>query len=404
MAKNVLKIIKMRTNHQRHVKPEVDDLKVVIFSGFYQPFLGGIERYTEKLTHELRRLGYRIVIVTTNHTSLPETEKGDVTVYRLPSYGLFKNRYPLPRLGRRYRTLMNKIEQENADLVICNTRFQLTTLIGLRYAKRNNLKSLIIEHGSSHFSIGVRSLDFLGGIYEHILTRVIKHYKSTAYYGVSLKCNEWLKHFGIAARGVFYNSIDSSVEVRLPPDNPYMDKFQNKVVITYAGRILKEKGIGLLLGAFQDICNKYENVVLVVAGDGPQLPQLEAKYKQNPRIIFKGKLGYKNLMQLLGRTDIFCHPSMYPEGLPTAILEAGIMKTAVIATDRGGTKEVISDERYGIIVNESEDDLKRALEDLLAHPSQVEELKENLYMRVKQSFIWEVTARKVDKVIREAVR
>lgn len=394
----------MRVNHHTQDVPGVSDRKIVIFSGFYQPFLGGIERYTEKLAQELIRLGYRIVIVTTNHASLPQIEKGDMTVYRLPTYGLFKNRYPLPRLGRRYRTLMKKIELEEGDLIVCNTRFQLTTLIGLRLAKRNKLNSLIIEHGSSHFSIGVKSLDFLGGIYEHILTAIIKRYKSTAYYGVSLKCNEWLKHFGIVASGVFYNSTDASAEERFRSDNPYVEEFQDKIVVTYAGRVMKEKGIGLLLSAFQDVCNRYENAVLVIAGDGPLLPQLEANYRQNPRIIFKGKLGYENLMHLLGRTDIFCHPSMYPEGLPTAILEAGIMRTAVIATDRGGTKEVVSDKRYGIIVDENEDDIRQALEWLLTHPGYVEELKENLHERIKQSFTWEVTARKVDKVIREVVR
>ncbi len=375
-----------------------DRKRIAIFSGFYLPFLGGIERYTNKLLIELANLGYDSIIVTTNHENLPSYECGVTTVYRLPTYNLFKNRYPIIKRNHEFRQLMGQIENEHVDYVICNTRFQLTTFLGSKFAKKRNIRALVIEHGSSHFSIGIKWLDEFGKLYEHSLTYLVKYYIKD-FYGVSQRCNQWLKHFHIEARGVFYNSIDSDAYDRFKT-RKYKKRFEDKIIIAYAGRIIREKGIEVLLDSFSELIKSNNNIVLVIAGDGPLLLTLKDKYK-NPTIFFEGKLNYEDMMSLMNITDIFCHPSMYPEGLPTAILEAGIMKCAVIATDRGGTKEVIISSEYGIIVDENQESLVGALEELLSNPSRVEKLKNNLHKRIKKNFTWKVTASKVSQRLKE---
>ena len=64
---------------------DINKKKIAIFSGYYLPFLGGIERYANKISTELTRLGYTIVIITTNHADLPAREQvNQLTIYRLP--------------------------------------------------------------------------------------------------------------------------------------------------------------------------------------------------------------------------------------------------------------------------------------------------------------------------------
>lgn len=362
--------------------------KIAFFSGYYLPFLGGIERYTSKLAAQLKVYGYDVVIVTTNHASLPSYEKGDFTVYRLPTYSLFKLRYPLPKKNGEYKDLIKHIENENIDYYICNTRFQLTTLVGARLAKKKHKQAVIIEHGSSHFSIGIPLIDTFGAVYEHALTALVKKYVKK-FYGVSKQCNRWLKHFRINAKGVFYNAVDIIQPGAYP--TKYTGAFKGKTVITYAGRIIKEKGIELLLQSFHDISERHKDLVLVIAGDGPLLEQMQQKYN-GQNIYFEGKLDYENVMALFVATDIFCHPSMFPEGLPTAILEAGLMGCAVVATDRGGTREVIINSDYGIIVDENRTSLTSGIEELLGDRAKLEKLKHNLHKRVKEHFSWDGTA------------
>lgn len=373
---------------------------IAIFTGYFLPFLGGIERYTDKLAEHLKDLGYRIIIVTSNHDNLKSVEKDKYHIFRLPLYSLFHKRYPIPKKNREYKEIMNKLDNEKIDVIICNTRFHLTSLIGSKFAKKKNLPVLVIEHGSNHFTVNNKILDYFGSIYEHMLTNYLKKFVHI-FYGVSERCNEWLKHFKIKATGVFYNSIDENAYHTFK-NKHYLDNKNNKTVITFAGRIIKEKGIIELLKAYQEISKKYKDTMLVVAGDGPILEQLRKDYSQD-NIYFEGKLTYDEVMSLYNDTDIFVHPSMFPEGLPTVILEAGIMKCCVVATDRGGTTEVINDEKYGIIIEENIENIKEKLSYLLENKSEIEQKKENIHQRIMENFTWKVTAKQVASKLEEMI-
>ena len=363
---------------------------IAFFNGFYIPHLGGVERYTSKLSEQLKE-NYNIIIVTTNDSNTKNIEiVDDIKVYRLPVYNLCKNRYPFLKKNSEYKELINKILNEKIDFIICNTRYYQTSFLGAKIAKEKNINLFFIDHSSNHIIVGNKLLDKCASIYEDYLTKKIKKY-NPKFYGVSKKCNEWLKYFNIEASGVFYNSIDDSVYKQF-----YKEKKNKKIKISYIGRIIPEKGIVNLLDAFEEINNKYNNIELVIAGDGPILKDLKEKYK-NKNIVFLGKIGYEDVMKLCVETDIFVHPSMYPEGLPTSILEAGIMKTAIIATDRGGTCEVINNKKYGLIVEENKEDLVEKLSYLLDNPNKIKELKENIHERVINNFTWKQTAKAVEK-------
>lgn len=368
--------------------------KIGIFTGFFLPHLGGVERYTDKLSEQLKKLGYEIVIITSNHDNLEKIEENKYKIYRLPIYNSLKQRYPIPKKNKEYKQLIKQIENEKFDYIICNTRFYLNTQLGVKLAKKQHIPVLLIEHGSSHFSINNKVLDYFGGIYEHFLTNLIKK-KVTGFYGVSNRCNQWLKHFKINAKGIFYNSIDKECYEKFS-SKKYKYNFKDKIVITYAGRVIREKGVYLLLDAFNKLADQYPNIVLVIAGDGPILEELKEKYNHS-RIHFEGKLSYDEIMPLYNATDIFVHPSMFPEGLPTTILEAGIMKCAIIATDRGGTTEVINNKKLGLIAEENTEDVYKKIKYLLDRPTEIERFKENIHNRIINDFVWENTAKIVNK-------
>ena len=354
---------------------------IVFFNGFYIPHLGGVERYTSKIIEQLQK-EYNVIVVTTNDNNYVNEEIIDnVKIYRLPVYNLCKNRFPFLKKNKEYKSLIKKICSEEIDQIICNTRYYQTSMLGAKISKKNDIPLFIIDHSSNHVSVGNNILDKFGAIYEHYLTFKLKKY-NPKFYGVSKRCNEWLKHFNINASGVFYNSIDDKVYKDF-----YKEKKSSKIVISYIGRIIKEKGILNLLEAFDIVNKKYNNIELHIAGDGPLLNDIKAKYKEK-NIKFLGKLNYESVMKLCVETDIFVHPSMYPEGLPTSILEAGVMKTAIIATDRGGTCEVIDSEKLGLIVEENIEDLVEKLEYLLENPKKIEELKNNIHKRIMDKFIW----------------
>ena len=374
-------------------------MKIAFVNGFYVPHLGGVETYTEKLATELKRLGHEIIIITSKHDDdLPSVEKGDFTIYRLPTRNIFKQRCPILLKNKEFEKLVNEINNEGIDFYICNARFYLTTLFGLKLAKRNKKQSLVVDHSSGKVSIGNKVLDYFVAIYERILTNRVKKYTNN-FYGVSKRCNEWLKHFGINARGVFYNSIDDS-EYKKYKDRQFTNKNKSDVKILFVGRLLREKGVVMLLDVFTDLLVEYKNIRLFIAGTGKIDDDLRKQYK-NKKIEFVGKLNHDSVMALFNTADIFVHPSMYPEGLPTVIGEAGLMKCAVIATDRGGTVELIDSDEVGLIIEETRMDLRDKLKFLINNPKQVKMLSESLYNRVTKEFNWRKTVKVVESTIKE---
>ncbi len=374
--------------------------KIGIFCGYYWPHLGGVERYIEKLSAKLMKLGYKIVIVTSNHDNLPAVEDmGGRTVYRLPILNIAKERYPLPKRSAEYHKLIAEIENENFDVFLLNTRFHLTSLIGAKMGKRLKRPVMLIDHGTGHFTVGNPVLDYFGKIYEHTLTWYLKP-SVDRFYGVSQACCVWLKHFGIKATGVFYNAIDVD-DNQLTKASPKDSYDKDAVVISYAGRLIKEKGILNLLDAFIETKKLLpkKNMKLVIAGDGPLLEVIKRDYKDHS-IEILGKVDFARVIALNKRADIFVYPSLYPEGLPSSILEAGLTNCAVIATPRGGTPEVITNGVHGIITDGSKVELTEALERLVNNPKLRNKYAAALKKRVETTFNWSVVAQKVDAEIK----
>jgi glycosyltransferase involved in cell wall biosynthesis len=126
-------------------------------------------------------------------------------------------------------------------------------------------------------------------------------------------------------------------------------------VITFVGRLVREKGILDLLEAFSVLYR--DNVRLLVVGDVFQGDRdihtitLIEDYKKEKNIIFTGNR--TDISNILCITDIFCLPS-YREGMPRSIIEAMAMRCAVIATNIRGSREEVVDGHTGYLVNPSD--------------------------------------------------
>lgn len=99
---------------------------------------------------------------------------------------------------------------------------------------------------------------------------------------------------------------------------------------------------------------------------------------------------------------------MYPEGLPTSILEAALGDCAIIATPRGGTEEVITSPALGWIVDGASsaqltDALVPALREAVTDPVRRASCATAVGARVREHFTWASVAREVASVIDEAV-
>lgn len=371
---------------------------IAIFSGYYLPHLGGVERYTYNLAKKLSKMGYRIIIITSRYSNdLKEIEETEYAkIYRLPTSKIVAERYPINIKNKRCKEIFKMLEDENIDSAIIQTRFWTTSYLASKFIAKNNIPACLIEHGSTHFTVNNKILDKFGEIYEHKLTDSIKK-NIKDFYGVSKKCTEWLKHFNIDAKGVFYNSIDIE---EIEKYKNYIEKSKDKIIITYVGRMIEEKGVLKLIEAFKKLDKQYNNLELNLAGAGPILEKIKIENKEENNIKILGKISHEEVLKLLGKTTIFVNPSAFSEGLPTSILEAGIMKCAVIATPMGGTTEIISSDDLGYICGFETDEILEKIEKLIKNKNEIIKLSENIEKKVKEQFSWDVTSKKIAETIK----
>jgi glycosyltransferase involved in cell wall biosynthesis len=371
--------------------------KTICFvSALFHPHFGGVERYTYQFSKSLIARGFQVIVITTDSDRQEYEEViENIKVYRLPVFHSLGIRYPILRPDRNFFRIMKKIGKENIDLFVINTRFYLTSPLGLYLAGKKKKKAIVIEHGSGHLTVHNGVLDFFGRVYDHALTGIVKAFKPE-FYGVSKACNEWLEHYGIKANGVLYNGIDASYSVPDPVDIRKQYHIPGDgLIITFAGRLVKEKGILVFLKALESLNEGHRNLFFFIAGSGPAHPGPDEKTTDLQHTFFPGPLEFNEMQNLLNYTDIFVFPSTHPEGLPTILLEAGLSKCAIIATPVGGVKELMPDPSLGISISPGDPaDIMRAIELLNNDRAYLARLKENFHRFVLENFNWKVLSGK----------
>lgn len=376
--------------------------KYCIFSAQYLPHMGGVEQYTYFLAKELVGRGDEVTVVCTNTAEAKSYEIMEgIKVYRFPSINFINGRLPIVKRNKVFRTIENRLRKESFDIVLVNSRFYFHSLYGVRFASKRGIPCAIIEHGSSHVEFSNPLIAWIGQIYEHVLTSWEKRYCHD-FYGVSGSCLEWLRHFGIEGKGVLYNAVDLD-RIKKCQSNPVRDFRaeygipEQATVITYTGRLIKEKGIFQLISAVKEIQKKNPDTYLLIAGTGEE----EDRVKENvtDKIIWTGRLTFEEIVALLMRSNIFCLPTDYPEGFPTSVLEAAACKNYIITTTRGGSKELILDRSYGIILNDNKcQSLVDAIEKAIDMGEQRNIAVEKTYSRLEEHFVWSKIAQQVEKL------
>ena len=124
----------------------------------------------------------------------------------------------------------------------------------------------------------------------------------------------------------------------------------DQLIVGTVGRLNKVKGHRFLLEAAREVLNARNGVVFDVVGDGPLKDELE-KLAKNLGISEQVKFwGFRDDAQaIIGTMDVFVLPSLH-EGIPYALLEAMALSKAVVCSNVGGIREVISDGKDGVVV------------------------------------------------------
>lgn len=368
-------------------------MKLLIFSPYYPPHIGGLESHSDEFN---RYLSGKRTVITVFTPLLPttapafETRYERVRIIRFPAVELIPN-YPFPKFWQKeFWIVWKKLHEEQYDVVLSRTRFFFTSLMAWRYARKNTLPWVHIEHGSDFATFNGRLKTALGKLYDYTLGSFILRESDTNIANSKASATFVKKLSHRKDCPIIYRGVDKETIRQVVPHSFFETNFPGKIVIGFVGRLIDGKGVFDLLQAFSRITT--DTSICAIIGDGPERYRLEkfiAQSKLSGRVVLLGEKPFIEAMALMKSFDIFVNPS-YTEGIPTAVIEAALCRKAIIATNVGGTAEIISGNGDGFLIQPQDpEQLAEKMSNLIENPSLRKSYGEAAFVRVQSHFSWD---------------
>jgi glycosyltransferase involved in cell wall biosynthesis len=166
----------------------------------------------------------------------------------------------------------------------------------------------------------------------------------------------------------------------------------NYFLFVTAARFEFQKGYDILVKAISKIKDTLEKTdthcLFVLVGDGAELDEmreLSENLSVSAYIRFMG--ARTNVYDIIRAGDIFLLPSRW-EGLPIVLLETGLLKVPVIASDTYGNREIVKQCNGILFKNQDIDALARTISDVLFHREKYDlaAYTENLYNEIQANY------------------
>jgi glycosyltransferase involved in cell wall biosynthesis len=142
-------------------------------------------------------------------------------------------------------------------------------------------------------------------------------------------------------------------------------RLKGKRLLLFAGIVVREKNIGFLINILPAILAEYPDIILLIAGNGPDMDYFQNEVRKaglEENCVFLGYLERSDLAMIYAICEIFLFPSLTDtQGLVT--LEAMFSGTPVVAIGALGTLMVMNGDNGGFMVkNDSAEFTGRVLE------------------------------------------
>lgn len=340
--------------------------KIKILQGIRQGKIGGGESYLMGLVENLDRSRFEPVVLS--FTEGPMVE-------HLRSQGIATHviHTEKPFDFRVWPKVADLIKKEAIDIVHAHGTRAMSNMF--RSALQQKLPLIYTCHGWSFHRDQNPLVKKLRILSEKYLTSKA----DVNICGARANRDEARKLFGRFKARIIYNSVDHE---KFSPYKNYkniraeLGISEDEIVIASIARFTVQKQPLKLIAAFADVCKQLDNVTLLMVGDGEDKAasvDLIKDLRIETRVIMQSFR--QDVPDLLAAADIFVLPSLW-EVFPIALLEAMSMGKAVIASNVGGTPEMVKHNFNGLLIDV--ENLQHELSDSLLRLCKDQNLRERL--------------------------
>jgi glycosyltransferase involved in cell wall biosynthesis len=340
-------------------------MRVVMLINEFYPRIGGAQKQLILLGRELQALGVEVRVLTKQLPGLPRQDAVlGLPIIRLPApnYGShgakWGNLFYLASLSA--WLIRNRHTYDIVHAHIVGVSGCLGVAIGNLFAKGTIVKVA----NSGRYSDFGRSLG-RHGLLDRLFLRIL--YQTDAMISISSQVRADLETLNFSPAQIV--DIPNGVEVE--PIHKKLSEAAKSVLRQQLGALdtkacadagskgplalcvaslQPKKALDVLIRAWQEVTQAVPNARLIILGEGAERAALEALIVQSQlseRVHLAGFV--QNVPDYLRAADLFVLPSR-AEGLSNALLEAMSAELPIVATEVGGTSDLITSGENGLLV------------------------------------------------------
>ena len=367
-------------------------MRVLFWSSTFWPSIGGVQTLAAKLLPALEDRGYQHIVVTpqSRDEKLNISRYQGIPIHRFPFWDAMAN---VDRLGQ--------VRQQIAEL----KRIFAPDLIHINCVSRCDFFHHLTDHLHSVPVVVTLHSGWLPEA-DMIVKRTLR--SATWVVGCSaatLDLGQRLVPEIHSRSSVIHNGLD------VPSLQPATLSFDPPRLLCL-GRLVEDKGFDIALDALASLVDRFPQIILTIAGDGPARLDLEQRALGlgiGDAVRFTGWVNPEHIPDMVNSASMIVIPSRWQEPFGLVALEAALMARPVVAMHVGGLPEVVVHGQTGLLVEpENAEALAEAITVLLERPETATEMGQAGRIRACEHFSW---SRYVDaydalyrRLITEAIR
>lgn len=320
-------------------------MRIGLVTSWFHPHVGGVETHVRSLAAELARRGHGVSVLTSNYAKLPGEETIDgfrvrrvrcaAVVLRTPVTPALRLEFPPGRF----------------DVVHAHSPPPLSAYYAATGCERSRTPFVVTYHCDLEIptAYGRALTSFYSRTWgAGTMARATKVISTTETYAATSRAI-WRFTPMVIPNAVDHMRFRPDVDGKVVRDRLHLRS--DDPVVLFVGRLVPHKGIEHLVEAAKHV----PDAMFVVAGDGPFLPEarrLAALFGVEERILFAGKIAYRDLPEYYAACDLFVLPSVSRlEAFGIVALEAMATARPVVVTDIPGVREVVTDGVEGLLAD-----------------------------------------------------
>jgi len=355
-------------------------MKILFISDVYFPRVNGVSTSIETFRRNLQLLGHTVHLIAPEYGEPAADETG---ILRVPA-----RRVPFDPEDRfmSYGWVMkqlDKLRDERYDLIHVQTPF-VAHYLGVRLSYLLDIPCIETYHTFFEEYL-YHYIPLLPKWVTRSLAKRFSRHQGNSLDGMvipSRPMQRVLQDYGIeTTMEVIATGIEP--ESFVPGDRPaFREKFgiaQDRPMLLFVGRVAHEKNIDFLIKVVDQVRRQVEDVLFVIAGEGPARSSLEQEVRKRAmgeNVRFIGYLDrHTELNHCYCAADIFIFSSR-TETQGLVLLEAMAQGVPLVSTAELGTRDVLQDGAGVWIAQEELSDFSNNVVKMLANPQLRTELGE----------------------------